>query len=162
MNMLGPCVNPAEPPVQLLGVADLGLLEPIARTLAALGVERAVVVHGAGLDEASLHGETEAVRLRHGELERLSFTPEEAGLERAPLRLLRGGDPKENAERLTALLRGRGTGAARNAVALNAAALLLAAGRAATLEEGADLALQALASGKAAKVLDAYVELSHA
>ena len=63
MNMLGPCVNPAEPPVQLLGVAEPRLLEPVAPTLAALGVERALVVHGAGLDEVALHGETEAVRL---------------------------------------------------------------------------------------------------
>ena len=162
MNMLGPCVNPAEPTVQLLGVADPRLLEPIARTLEALGVERALVVHGAGLDEAALHGETQAIRLRHGRFEHLTFAPEEARLQRSPVRLLRGGDPKENAERLRALLRGRGTGAARDAVALNAGALLVAAERASSLEEGADLALQALASGKAARVLDAYVELSHA
>ena len=63
MNILGPCVNPAEPRVQLLGVAEPRLLEPVARTLAALGVERAMVVHGAGLDEVALHGETKAVRL---------------------------------------------------------------------------------------------------
>ena len=63
MNILGPCVNPAEPPVQLLGVAEARLLEPVAATLAALGVERALVVHGGGLDEVALHGETEAVRL---------------------------------------------------------------------------------------------------
>ena len=64
MNMLGPCVNPAEPEVQLLGVADPALLEPVARTLAALGVARALVVHGSGLDEIALHGETQAVRVR--------------------------------------------------------------------------------------------------
>ena len=62
MNMLGPCVNPARPAVQLLGVADPALLEPVATTLAGLGVERALVVHGAGLDEVALHGETEAIR----------------------------------------------------------------------------------------------------
>ena len=70
MNVLGPCVNPAEPPVQLLGVAEERLLEPVALTLAALGVERAMVVHGSGLDEVALHGETKAVRLAGGALER--------------------------------------------------------------------------------------------
>ena len=64
MNVLGPCVNPAEPPVQLLGVADPRLLEPVAQVLAALGVEQAMVVHGAGLDEVALHGETQALRRR--------------------------------------------------------------------------------------------------
>ena len=75
MNILGPCVNPAEPRVQLLGVAEERLLEPVARTLAALGVERAMVVHGSGLDEVALHGETKAVRLADGALEPLTITP---------------------------------------------------------------------------------------
>src|SRR3546814_16163842 len=83
MNVLGPCVNPAEPGVQLLGVADPRLLEPVARTLAALGVERALVVHGAGLDEIALHGETHAVRLIDGRLEPMIIVPEEAGLMRS-------------------------------------------------------------------------------
>ena len=162
MNMLGPCVNPAEPPVQLLGVADPRLLEPIARTLAALGVDRAMVVHGSGLDEVALHGETEAILLDGGALERQTLTPEDAGLERAPLERLRGGGPEENAERLRALLLGHGTRAERSAAALNAGALLLVAGKARSLREGADLALQTLASGKAYRLLNAFVELSHA
>ena len=162
MNMLGPCVNPAEPTVQLLGVADPRLIEPIARTLAALGVERAMVVHGAGLDEIALHGETDAIRLEGGAIERLVLTPEEAGLERAPLAVLRGGGPEENAERLKALLLGYGTSAERSAVALNAGALLLTAGKAQSLREGADLALQTLGSGKAGRLLKAFVEVSHA
>ena len=162
MNMLGPCVNPAEPPVQLLGVADPRLLEPIARTLAALGVERAMIVHGAGLDEIALHGETDAIRLEGGVPERFVLTPEDAGLERAPLAVLRGGGPEENAERLKALLLGYGTRAERCAVALNAGALLLTAGKAQSLREGADLALQTLGSGKAHRLLQAFIEVSHA
>ncbi len=91
MNLLGPCLNPAEPPVQLLGVADPRLIEPVARTLAALGVEKALVVHGSGLDEVALHGETEAIRLDRGHFERITISPEDAGHDRAPLSALQGG-----------------------------------------------------------------------
>ena len=162
MNMVGPCVNPAEPRVQLLGVADPARLEPVARTLAALGVERALVVHGSGLDEIALHGETQAVRLEGGSLEPLLLRPEDAGLERRPVQVLRGGGPEENAERLKALLMGYGLAAETEVVALNAGALLLTAGKAQSLREGADLALQTLGSGKAHRLLEAFIEVSHA
>ena len=161
MNVLGPCVNPAEPTVQLLGVAEPRLLEPVAQVLAALGVEQAMVVHGAGLDEVALHGETRALRVDKGRFEPILFTPEDAGLERAPLTALQGGGPEENAERLKALLMGHGTAAERRAVAINAGALLLTAGKAATLREGADLALQAIGSGAGFRILKAFVEISH-
>ena len=161
MNVLGPCVNPAEPPVQLLGVAEERLLEPVALTLAALGVERAMVVHGSGLDEVALHGETRAVRLIGGELERLSFVPEDAGFARAPLAALRGGGSEENAERLRALLRGYGTRAETEAVAFNAAALLLTAGKAESLGEAAELALQTIASGAGFRVLQAFAAITN-
>lgn len=161
MNVLGPCVNPAEPPVQLLGVAEARLLEPVAQTLAALGTRRALVVHGGGLDEVALHAETQAVRLTDGRLERLTLSPEEAGLERAPLAAIQGGAPAENAARLRALLGGGGSAAERHAVALNAGALLLTAGRAPTLADGADLALQTLAAGGGLRVLKGLVEISH-
>ncbi|MGQ0558301.1 MAG: anthranilate phosphoribosyltransferase [Sphingosinicella sp.] len=162
MNVLGPCVNPAEPPAQLLGVADPRLLEPVAQVLAALGVVEAMVVHGAGLDEVALHDATQAVRLRAGSIEPVTLTPEEAGLERAPLATIRGGGPEENAERLKALLLGYGTAAERRAVAINAAALLLTAGKAASLKEGADIALQTIASGAPFRLLEAFVEITHA
>ena len=161
MNVLGPCVNPAEPPVQLLGVAEQRLIEPVALTLAALGVRQAMVVHGSGLDEVALHGETQAVRLIGGALERLTIAPEDAGLERAPLAALRGGGPEENAERLQALLRGYGTAAETQAVALNAGALRLTAGKAESLREAVDLARQTLASGAAFRVLQALVAITH-
>lgn len=162
MNVLGPCLNPAEPPVQLLGVAEARLLEPVAETLAALGVRRALVVHGAGLDEVALHAETQAVRLTEGARARIELSPEAAGLTRAPLSALKGGDAEENAARLRALLGGDGAHAERHAVALNAGALLMAAGRAGNLREGADISLQILASGAALRVLEALVEISHA
>lgn len=161
MNILGPCVNPAEPGVQLLGVAEERLLEPVALTLAALGVERALVVHGGGLDEVALHDETQAARLTDGRVERLTLRPEDAGLERAPLDTLRGGGPEENAERLKALLMGYGTSAERRAVALNAAALLMTAGKAGTLKEGAELALRAIGSGGALRALNGLIEISN-
>ena len=161
MNMLGPCVNPAEPAVQLLGVADPALLEPVAATLAALGVRRALVVHGAGLDEIALHGETQAVRLRHGVLEALTITPEEAGLGRRPVEVLRGGGPEENAERLKALLRGYGLPAEEEVVALNAAALLVTAGLAENLKQGARRALDEIRSGAAFRRLELFVEASN-
>ncbi len=161
MNVLGPCVNPAEPPVQLLGVAEARLLEPVAATLAALGVERAMIVHGGGLDEIALHDTTEAVRLSGGRLERLTISPEDVGFERAPLATIRGGGPEENGERLKGLLMGYGTSAERRAVALNAGALLLTAGKAATLKEGVDQALGAIGSGRALKGLNGLIEISN-
>lgn len=161
MNLLGPCVNPARPPVQLLGVADPAKLHHIARVLEAMGVEKALVVHGSGLDEVALHGPTRAVRLDRGSVTELEITPEAAGLERAPLNGVSGGDPAENAARLRALFDGRASPAERDIVILNTAALLMTAGISENLRDGAELARTALASGAAGGVLDAYIEASH-
>ncbi|MDT9597388.1 anthranilate phosphoribosyltransferase [Sphingosinicella rhizophila] len=162
MNILGPCLNPAEPPVQLLGVADTKFLEPVAATLAALGVGRALVVHGSGLDEVALHGETQAVSVRNGTFERLVLTPEQGGLARAPIDVLKGGDPEENAERFRLLLLGRAGAAETQMVALNAGALLMTAGLAADLKEGVGMANEAIASGGAHKRLAMFVDATHA
>jgi anthranilate phosphoribosyltransferase len=162
MNLLGPCINPARPAVQLLGVADPKMLRRIAQTLAAMGVERALVVHGSGLDEVALHGETRALRLVAGEIEELQITPEDAGLERAPLKVVTGGDVEENAERLKALLAGRASDAERDIVILNTAALLMTAGKAESLREGAELARDGLSTGRAAGVLERFIEASRA
>jgi anthranilate phosphoribosyltransferase len=160
MNLLGPCINPARPPVQLLGVADPRMLRRIAETLRAMGVNQALVVHGSGLDEVALHGETLAIRLSDGEISNCLISPEEAGLERAPLNVVTGGDPAENAARLRNLLEGRGSSAETDITILNAAALLHTAGKAATLKDAACAARNALLSGRAAKVLDSYIEAS--
>ena len=161
MNVLGPCVNPAEPDVQLLGVADPRLLEPVARTLAALGVARALVVHGAGLDEVALHAETQAVSVRAGAIEELTITPEQAGLERAPVEALKGGGPEENAERLKMLLLGYAPAAEADVVALNTGALLRTAGLAGDLADGVALAKDAIGSGAAYKRLRTFVEATN-
>ncbi len=160
MNLLGPCINPARPRVQLLGVADPRMLRRIAQTLAAMGVEEALVVHGSGLDEVALHAETRALRLSGDEIEELEITPEDAGIERAPLKVVTGGDVAENAARLKSLLGGQAGRAEEDIVILNTAALLMTAGKAPDLRDGAARARDALASGAAAQVLDRYVEAS--
>lgn len=160
MNLLGPCLNPARPKVQLLGVPDPRLLRPIAETLRVLGVERALVVHGSGLDEIAIHGFTQAVRLAEGELEEFEVTPEEAGLRRLPVEQIAGGTPDRNARRLRALLSGRGGEADETVVALNAGALLMTAGKAETLRLGTVMALDAIRSGGAGEVLRRFIEVS--
>ncbi len=161
MNLLGPCINPARPPVQLLGVADPRMLRRIAQTLDAMGVREALVVHGGGVDEVALHASTRAIKLSDGEMEEIEFTPEDAGLERAPLNVVTGGDATENGARLQSLLHGGGEQAERDIVALNAGALLLTAGKAATLRDGVAAAMHALRSGGAGRVLDRFVEASN-
>ena len=160
MNLLGPCLNPARPRVQLLGVADPKLLRPIAETLCALGVERALVVHGSGLDEVALHGFTKAVSLRDGKLKELEITPEQAGLERMPVDRIAGGAPDENARRLRDILSGIGGRADIAIVALNAGALLRTAGRVADLKDGVGFAMEAMRSRRARAVLDSFNEAS--
>ena len=162
MNLLGPCLNPAEPEVQLLGVAEARHLEPVAKTLASLGVRNALVVHGSGIDEMALHGETQAVRVLDGTLETLTLSPEEAGLERRSLESLRGGGPEENAERLAALLKGDGSQDETDVVALNAGALLLAARLEPTLRDGVARAKDVIASGEGYKRLKLLVEATNA
>ncbi len=161
MNLLGPCINPARPPVQLLGVADPTMLRRIAQTLDAVGVKQALVVHGSGLDEVALHGETRAIRLSNGEMTEVEIAPEDAGIERAALKVVTGGDVAENATRLKLLLAGQGTAAENDIVILNSAALLMTAGKANDLVDGAGQAREALLSGKAGVVLDRFVEMSN-
>lgn len=161
MNLLGPCLNPARPNIQLLGVADPKLLRPIAETLRALGVEHALIVHGSGLDEIALHGFTQAVSLNEGELEEIEITPEEAGLRRVAAERIVGGSPAENAVRLKKVLDGCCREADSSIVAINAGALLMTAGKSADLRTGVAMALDAVASGAARRVLDRFVEASN-
>jgi anthranilate phosphoribosyltransferase len=160
MNLLGPCLNPAQPKVQLLGVADPRLLRPIAETLQALGVVRALVVHGSGLDEVALHGFTRAILLSQDGLEDLEITPEEAGLRRLPVERIVGGTPEQNAARLSQVLGGKAREADASIVALNAGALLMTAGVASNLRAGVGMALDAMTSGRAIELLERFVEAS--
>ena len=136
-NILGPLTNPARPDYALIGVYDPALLETVAATLRELGMKRAFVVHGGGLDEVAVHADTDAVELTEsGELIRRRFTPQDFGIvEPHALEDLQGGDPADNAEITLALLSGRGTRAQKDFIAANLSLLLLLGHRAQTLPE---------------------------
>jgi anthranilate phosphoribosyltransferase len=154
-NVLGPLTNPAGARAQLAGVFAERLTNSVAAALAALGVERAFVVHGAdGLDEITLSGETFVAEVRDAQIRCFTVTPEEFGLPRAPLSALAGGNPEENAEMIRAILEGQ-RGARRDIVLANASAALVAAGVAADFHEGAQLAANSIDSGAAREKLAA-------
>ncbi|MDY6922487.1 MAG: anthranilate phosphoribosyltransferase [Pseudomonadota bacterium] len=159
-NLLGPLSNPANAKRQVMGVYDPRLLEPLAEVLGRLGAERAWTVHGQGLDELTTTGVTEVAEWKDGAVRRFSVTPEDAGLARADLADLRGGDAEENAAALRALLDGA-PGAYRDIVLLNAAAALVVGDRAVDLAEGATLAAAVIDDGRAAKALAALVEATN-
>ncbi|TPW03482.1 MAG: anthranilate phosphoribosyltransferase [bacterium] len=159
-NLLGPLSNPAGAKRQVMGVYDPRLLEPLAEVLGRLGATRAWTVHGQGLDELTTTGETEVAEWKDGAVRRFTVTPEDAGLPRASLDALRGGDAEENAAALRALLDGA-TGAYRDIVLLNAAAALVVADRAADLAEGAALAAAVIDDGRASKALADLVEATN-
>ena len=160
-NLLGPLSNPAGAKRQVMGVYDPRLLEPLAEVLGRLGATRAWTVHGQGLDELTTTGETEVAEWKDGAVRRFTVTPEDAGLPRADLAALRGGDAEENAAALRALLDGA-TGAYRDIVLLNAAAALVVADRAADLAEGAALAAAVIDDGRASTALADLVEATNA
>jgi anthranilate phosphoribosyltransferase len=159
-NLLGPLTNPANASAQVVGVYDASLTELVARALGELGVQRAFVVHGAeGLDEISLAGETYVAELRDGVVRAYTITPEDFGLRRAPLEDILGGDAKQNAEIIHKVL-GRAMlyrehGPHREIVLANAAAALVAAGRAADFPDGARIAAHSIDSGAARERLEA-------
>ncbi|MDP5148260.1 anthranilate phosphoribosyltransferase [Shewanella sp. ULN5] len=161
-NILGPLINPAKPEFMLLGVYTPTLLAPIVNVLNALGVKRAMVVHGSGLDEVALHGETQVAELNNGDIRFYSLTPEELGVARADISLLTGGEPSENALITQAILKGQGEAAQRDAVAINAGCALYVSGVADSVQAGTQLALATLASGKAINVLTELAATSQA
>lgn len=147
-NLLGPLVNPLRPEAQVLGVARAELLDPMADALSRLGLQRALVVHGAGgLDEASLAGPSELRLVEDGAVRVELLEPVQLGLAEAPIQALAGGDLATNQAILEAVLQGRGTAAQRDVVALNTALVLWAAGRTGSISEGLDAARDALAQG---------------
>ena len=147
-NQLGPLVNPLRPEAQVLGVARPDHLLPMAEALRQLGQHRAVVVHGhGGLDEATLSGPNALLLLEGGTLREQTLDAASVGLTAAPLEALLGGDLATNTAILIAVLQGAGSPAQRDVVALNTGLVLWAAGLAATVPEGVEQALVALASG---------------
>jgi anthranilate phosphoribosyltransferase len=158
-NVLGPLANPAGVRRQLLGVPSPALGSTMARVLADLGAERALVVHGGGLDEIDPSGPTAAWELRDGAITERTIEPEQMGLERAARDTIVGGDAARNAAIARAVLEG-GDGGARVAVLLNAGAACYVAGLAESVREGVALAKAAIASGAARATLDRFAATS--
>src|SRR5271157_1175237 len=152
-NLLGPLTNPAGADRQVLGVFAQEALDLVAATLLELGAKCAFVVHGTGLDEISLAGETRITEVRDGRIRSFSVTPEAFGVARAPHESLRGGTPHENAEIIRRIFQGN-LGAPRDVVVVNAAAALVVAGIAEDFRSGAQLAAQTIDSGAALAKLE--------
>jgi len=155
-NILGPLANPAGAGAQVLGVYDKNLTGPVAEVLRLLGVSRALVVYGAGLDEITVTGETCVTELNGDRITNYTVTPEQFGFARAAPADLLGGDPEENARIVRNILAGK-KGVARDIVLMNAGAAIYVGGRAKTLAEGIRLAADSIDSGRAAGKLDALV-----
>lgn len=160
-NILGPLTNPAGPKLQLLGVYDEYLVEPLAQVLINLGVRRGMVVYGQDkLDEISLSSPTTVCEFKDGWFRTYVVTPEEFGFERCAKSDLVGGTPEENAEITRAILKGE-KGHKRNAVLMNAGAALYIGGRADTMKDGTLLAAELIDSGKALETLNKFIEVSN-
>lgn len=160
-NILGPLTNPAKPDFQLLGVYNKSLMKPLAEALKSLGTKAAWVVHGSdGLDELTSTGKSSVVALKDGEISEFEVSPEDAGLPCSSLEDIKGGDPEHNSYAMIEAISGV-ENAYRNAVVYNAAAGLVIAGKVINLKEGAELAKQAIDSGKAHSALKKLADLSN-
>ncbi|CUU24197.1 anthranilate phosphoribosyltransferase [Duffyella gerundensis] len=146
-NVLGPLINPARPPLAVIGVYSPELVLPIAQTLRVLGYHRAAVVHGGGMDEVAVHSATLVAELREGEITSYQLSPEDFGCSMHSQDALAGGTPEENRDILTRLLQGNGDLAHEEAVAVNVAMLLKVFGHE-DLRENAQRALAVIRSGQ--------------
>ena len=160
-NILGPLTNPGSPSMQLLGVYDEYLVEPLAQVLVSLGVKRGMVVYGMDkLDEISMSAPTKVCEIRDGWMKSYVIKPEDFGLMRCTKDDLKGGAPEDNARITRAILNGE-KGPKRDAVLMNAGASLYIGGKADSLADGIKLAAELIDSGKVDKVLDKFIEVSN-
>lgn len=160
-NILGPLTNPGSPKMQLLGVYDEYLVEPLAQVLINLGVKRGMVVYGKDkLDEISMSAPTAVCEFKDGWFKSYTIAPEDFGFERCTKEDLKGGTPEENAK-ITRDILGGAKGHKRNAVLMNAGAALYIGGKAETLKDGIALAAEIIDSGKALETLDKLIEVSN-
>ena len=160
-NLLGPLTNPANASAQVVGVYSAELVEKVAEALSMLGLTRALVVHGSdGLDEITVTGPTRIAEVRSGSVRCYEVTPEQFGIACSPMESLMGGDAAENAAIIRTILGGEKS-PKRDVVLLNAAAALVAAGRADTIEQALPLAKESIDKGKAAEKLEALVAFSN-
>ncbi|QNS15144.1 anthranilate phosphoribosyltransferase [Mannheimia bovis] len=151
-NILGPLINPAHAKRQLLGVYSPELVKVYAETVKTLGCEHTIVVHGSGLDEVAIHGETLVAEIQNGQIKYYTLSPEDFGISRHSLEDLKGGEPAENAEKVTAILQGKGEPAHIDAVAVNVALLMKLFGKA-DLKANVAEVKNTLASGKVFETL---------
>lgn len=154
-NVLGPLTNPAGADAQVLGVYDPDLVPQIARALSHMPVERALVVHGSGMDEIALHDETVVAEVDGDDVTEYTLAPEDLGLERAPIEDVAGGTPEANAADLEGIVRGDVTGPKRDLILANAGAAVYVAGLADSLEAGVERAAAAIDEGDAAAKFEA-------
>ena len=161
-NILGPLANPAGATMQLMGVYDRKLVEPLAQVLANLGVVRGLAVSGnEGMDEVTLTGETYVCEIRNGELISYEITPEQLGFHRCALEDLAGGNPAENAQITMDILTGKERGPKRDVVVLNSAMALYLGMDHCTVSECIKMAEDIIDSGKAAAKLEEFRKLTH-
>lgn len=161
-NILGPLTNPANASMQLMGVYEEALVEPMAKVLNKLGVDNGMVVYGQDcLDEISLSAPTTVCEIRDGEFKTYVIEPEQFGFHKCDKKDLEGGNPEENAAITKAILSGE-KGAKRDAVVLNAAACIYIAKKADTMQKAVRVAEEMIDSGKAMEVLNQFVELTNA
>ena len=160
-NILGPLTNPGKPKMQLLGVYDEYLVEPLAQVLINLGVERGMVVYGMDkLDEISMSAPTKVCEFKDGWFKTYMIKPEDFGLNSCSKEELVGGTPAENAAITIAILKGE-KGPKRDAVLMNAGASLFIGGKADSLQAGIELAAEIIDSGKAYETLQKFIEVSN-
>ena len=161
-NILGPLTNPGSPKMQLLGVYDEYLVEPLAQVLINLGVRRGMVVYGQDkLDEISLSAPTTVCEFKDGWFKSYTIKPEDFGFNSCSKQELVGGTPQENAAITLAILQGKEKGAKRNTVLLNAGAALYIGGKADSFNDGVQLAAQLIDSGRALATLEKFIEVSN-
>lgn len=160
-NLLGPLTNPAGATVHLLGLYREDLTRPVAEVLKSLGSKAAFVVHGADhSDEISITGKTTVCQLKDGAIRDYQVEPEDAGLKRAGIEEIRGGNPEENAQMIRKILEGE-NGPPRDVVVLNAAAVFMAAGKISGWKEGVEMARESIDSGKAGEKLKELIRFSN-
>lgn len=147
-NLLGPLANPATPSHIMIGVYSPDLILPFAKTLQLLGYRRALVVHGSGLDELALHGESNAAEVDGDNIAQHTLSPVDFNLPEYPLEAIRGGEPEQNKALIEAVLMGKGEPAHQAAVAMNTGALLTLCGLAADFSAGAQMAIEAMQAQK--------------
>jgi anthranilate phosphoribosyltransferase len=159
-NVLGPLTNPAGADAQVVGVYDPELVPVLADALSRMAVERAIVVHGSGLDEFGIHGESTVAEVDGDSVERYTVEPDDIGLERYDLSEVAGGSPSENADDMRGILDGSVDGAKRAIILANAGAAIYVSGSAESIEAGVDTAREAIDSGAARRQLESLREFA--